>query len=101
MIDKWVYDTNYYGPNTPNLCWIYNASAFSKIVVLEPWYNQYLYSLYYSIGTMTTIANGDIVPLNPLSTLYTNFALVAYTIGFAYILSSILKILMEAQATKL
>lgn len=29
MIDYYVYATNYYGPNTPTLCWIYNAQAFS------------------------------------------------------------------------
>jgi voltage-gated potassium channel Kch len=57
--------------------------------------------MYFSIGTMTTIAYGDIVPLNPLSTLYITIALVAYTISFAYILSEILRILMEAQASKL
>lgn len=43
---------------------------------------------------MTTIAYGDITPLNPLETTYTIFALLLYTICFAYILSEILRILM-------
>lgn len=43
---------------------------------------------------MTTIAYGDITPLNPIETIYITFALIAYTIGFAYILSEILRILM-------
>lgn len=25
MVGYYVYSTNYYGPNTPNLCWLYNA----------------------------------------------------------------------------
>lgn len=66
MIDYWVYENNYYGPNTPNLCWIYNAQAYSQMVLLLPWYGQYEYTMYFSIGTMTTIAYGDITPLNPL-----------------------------------
>lgn len=49
---------------------------------------------------MTTIAYGDITPLNPLEVLYITIALIPYTIGFAYILSEILRILMEAQAYK-
>lgn len=49
---------------------------------------------------MTTIAYGDITPLNPLETIYIIFALFFYTIGFGYILSEILRILMEAQASK-
>jgi hypothetical protein len=101
MVDKWVYDNNYYGPNTPMLCWIYHAEAYSQMVLLQPWYGQYLYSLYFSIGTMTTIGNGDIVALNPLTTVYISISLVFYTIGFAYILSEILRIVMEAQASKL
>ena len=56
--------------------------------------------MYFSIGTMTTIAYGDITPLNPLETIYIIFALFFYTIGFGYILSEILRILMEAQASK-
>lgn len=87
MIDHWVYVNNYYGPNTPNLCWIYNAEAFSQMVLLLPWYGQYLYIMYFSIGTMNTIAYGDITPLNPLETLYICGALLLYTVGFGYILS--------------
>ena len=56
--------------------------------------------MYYSIGVMTTIAYGDITPLNPLEVIYTCVALLFYTIGFGYILSEILRILMEAQAAK-
>ena len=25
MVSYYIYSTNYYGPNTPNICWLYNA----------------------------------------------------------------------------
>ena len=100
MIDYYIYETNYYGPNTPNICWLYNAEAYSQMVLLLPWYGQYEYTMYFSIGTMTTIAYGDITPLNPIETVYITVALLFYTIGFGYILSEVLRILMEAQAAK-
>lgn len=66
MVGYYVYSTNYYGPNTPNLCWLYNAEAYSQIILLLDWKGQYLYTMYFSIGMTTTIAYGDITPLNPL-----------------------------------
>jgi hypothetical protein len=67
-IDLYVYNTNYYGPNTPAWCWLYNAQAYSQMVIYLPWYLQYEYTMYWSLATMTTIAYGDITPLNPLET---------------------------------
>lgn len=51
--------------------------------------------MYFSIGMTTTIAYGDITPLNPIEALYIVFALVINTIAFGYILSEILRILIE------
>lgn len=67
-IDYYVYSTNYYGPNTPAWCWIYNAVAYSQMVLNLPWWLQYEYCMYWSLATMTTIAYGDITPLNPMET---------------------------------
>jgi hypothetical protein len=66
-IDFYIYNNNYYGPNTPSLVWIYSASAQSEIVTSLSWSYQYLYSLYWSVVTITTISYGDITPLNPIS----------------------------------
>ena len=66
-VDNYVYTNNYYGPNTPLLSWIYNASAYSQLI-WEPWYLWFIYSFYFALGTMTTIAYGDITPLNPIDT---------------------------------
>jgi hypothetical protein len=66
VISYWIYYNNIYGPNTPNVCWIYNAQAYSQIILLLDWRGQYLYTMYFSIGMTTTIAYGDITPLNPI-----------------------------------
>lgn len=51
--------------------------------------------MYFSLGMTTTIAYGDITPLNPIEATYIVFALVTNTIAFGYILSEILRILIE------
>lgn len=66
ILGYYIYSTNYYGPNTPNICWIYNSQAYSQMVINLDWKGQYLYTMYFSIGVTTTIAYGDITPLNPL-----------------------------------
>lgn len=48
---------------------------------------------------MTTIAYGDITPLNPLETFYVIFMLIISCIMFAYILNNIIEILLEAKAS--
>jgi hypothetical protein len=37
LVSHWVYTNNYYGPNTPNICWIYNGWAFEQMVLILPW----------------------------------------------------------------
>lgn len=94
MTGYYVYSTNYYGPNTPNISWLYNAEAYSQIILLLDWKGQYAYTMYFSLGMTTTIAYGDITPLNPIEASYIVFALVINTIAFGYILSEILRILI-------
>jgi hypothetical protein len=48
------------------ITWIYNAQAYSQMILDLDWLGCYLYSMYFSIGVTTTIAYGDITPLNPL-----------------------------------
>ena len=52
--------------------------------------------MYFSLGMTTTIAYGDITPLNPIETLYIVFALVINCLAFGYILSEVMRILIEA-----
>lgn len=46
----------------------------------------YLYSLYWSIATMATVAYGDVIPRNPIEVLYAIFVLFAATASFGYTL---------------
>ncbi len=94
ILGYYIYSTNYYGPNTPNISWIYNSQAYSQMVTNLDWKGQYIYTLYFSIGVTTTIAYGDITPLNPLETLYIIFVLIINTLVFGYILSELLRILI-------
>ena len=64
-ISNYLYETNYYGPRTPNIVWVYNSWAFYQLIFL-PWYQIYLYTMYFSLAVVTTIAYGDITPKNPI-----------------------------------
>lgn len=63
-LSKWIYETNHYGPSTPILSWVFECDAYPRLIT-QPWEVWYLYSLYFTIGVITTIAYGDITPLNP------------------------------------
>lgn len=66
LVSLWIYKSNYYGPNTPNICWIYNSWAFSQMVTILSWTQMYTYIMYFSIAVVTTIAYGDVTPKNPI-----------------------------------
>jgi hypothetical protein len=75
--------------------WVYNAWAYSDIVNLLPWYSKYAYVMYYGVAVVTTIAYGDITPKNPIECIYTIFILIIVTIFFGYILTEILRLLIN------
>lgn len=88
-LDYWVYTTNYYGPNTPNYCWIYNSPLTFNISQAH-WSLQYLYSLYFSIGNFTTIAYGDIVPRNPIESIFGIISMTFAILIFTYFFKSMI-----------
>ena len=94
MVSQWVYINNYYGPNTPNLCWVYNSWALYQMTILLTWSQMYKYIMYYSIAVVTTIAYGDITPKNPIECIYTIFALISQTILFGYVMAEIIRLLI-------
>ena len=94
-VSLWVYQNNYYGPNTPNICWIYHATAYYQMVLLLPWTEMYTYIMYYSIALVTAIAYGDITPLNPIEVYYTIGVLLVITVLLGYLLTEILRILVH------
>jgi hypothetical protein len=94
MVSMWVYTNNYYGPNTPNLCWVYNAWAFYQMALILTWPQMYTYIMYYGIAVTSTIAYGDITPKNPIECIYTIFALIIVTLIFGYLMTEILRLLI-------
>ena len=96
-IDHWVYRNNIYGPNTPNYCWIYN-SALEHNISGAPWYIQYVYTLYYSVGNITTIAYGDITAYNPIDAGYVIIICTMSILLFTYFFKMLIEIIFLAQA---
>ena len=95
LVSLWVYENNYYGPNTPNLCWIYNSWAFGQMVLILEWPQMYAYIMYYSVGLVTTIAYGDITPKNAIECLFMIFVLIINTLIFGYLMTEILRLLVN------
>lgn len=95
LVSLWVYENNYYGPNTPNICWIYNSWAFDQMVLILDWSQMYTYIMYYSVGLVTTIAYGDITPKNPIECIYMIFVLIINALIFGYLMTEILRVLVN------
>jgi hypothetical protein len=95
LVSLWVYEHNFYGPNTPNLCWIYNSWAFYQMRLMLSWSQAYGYVMYFSIGVVTTIAYGDITPKNPIECCYIIFVLITITLILGYLMTEILRLLIN------
>ena len=65
LVSYYLYVTNYYGPNTPMILYLYNSWAIYQMVFL-PWYDIYAYIMYTGVAFVTTIAYGDVTPKNPI-----------------------------------
>lgn len=53
----------------------------------------YLYSLYWSIATMATVAYGDVTPKNPAEVLYAVFVMFIATASFGYTINEVLSVI--------
>lgn len=98
-VDYQVYASNFYGPNTPNYCWVYNSGLNpGHNLTVQHWSIQYLYTLYFSVGNITTIAYGDITARNPITCLYTIFAMSMSVLLFTYFFKQMIEVIFVAQA---
>ena len=95
-LDYWIYENNIYGPNTPNHCWIYN-SGLEYNISQEYWGVKYLYSLYWSIGNITTIAYGDITAYNPIDAAYVIIVQTLSILLFTYFFKMLLEVILVAK----
>lgn len=87
-IDYYIHKTNYYGPGQVTMMWTEYIYLWSPILA-ETWYLQYMYTMYYSVETFTTIAYGDNTPKNPLEAIFVLVFLIASAVMLSYIIEEI------------
>lgn len=84
-----------YGDATSQRVWIVSNSAWSDIPALPVGW-QYVYALYFGIEVLTTIAFGDIYPMNPYETVYVMFMYLMAVIWFVYIIEEVISVLIDS-----
>lgn len=83
---------NYY--DDPEVYWLLASYAYTNILY-EPFWVRYTYCFYYSTSILSGIAYGDLVPLNPLDTLYNMFILLFPLVIYSYIFNAIYDIISK------
>ena len=83
----WFYMASIVGIDPEITTWVSTYDGGSALYA-EP-IDQYLYSLYWALTTLTTVGYGDITPSNNLERKYTLFALLVGALVFGFMLSSI------------
>ena len=96
LIDYNLYQSMYYpmsGPNS-NPYWIIGSSSYSMIIDQNLWV-KVTYCYYYSIVLLSGVAYGDLVPQNPLETLYTTMLLFFPLVIYSYVFNAIYSIISK------
>lgn len=91
-IDYNLWMENYY--DDPDVYWLLASYAYTNILY-EPFWVRYTYCFYYSTSILSGIAYGDLVPLNPLDTVYNMFILLFPLVIYSYIFNAIYDIISK------
>ena len=92
LIDYKLLMQNYY--NDYSVYWLINSYAYHNILY-EPFWVRYTYSFYYSTSILSGIAYGDLVPLNPIETVYNMLILLLPLVIYSYIFNAIYDIISK------
>lgn len=58
-------------------------------IIDQNWFEQYIYSMYWSVTTMLTVGYGDITPGTEVQKIYSIFALIVSSAVFGYVMNRI------------
>lgn len=70
FMDYTFYTSNFNNYVDNGYLWLLTAQCMNDIVLQYGWAGRYLYALYWSIGTVSTVGYGDIFPANPWENLF-------------------------------
>ena len=87
FIDYRLLEKNHYTDN-PSAYWLLTSYSLNGILYEDFWI-RYTYAFYFSTAILSGIAYGDLVPQNPLETLYICFVLLLPLVVYSYIFSSV------------
>jgi len=96
LIDYNLYQNMTYpmsGPNS-NPYWIIGSSSYSMIIDQNLWV-KVTYCYYYTIVLLSGVAYGDLVPQNPVETLYTTLLLFFPLVIYSYVFNAIYSIISK------
>ena len=92
LLDYNLLMQNYY--NDYSVYWLINSYAYPNILY-EPFWVRYTYSFYYSTSILSGIAYGDLVPLNPIDTIYNMSILLLPLVIYSYIFNAIYDVISK------
>jgi hypothetical protein len=92
LLDYNLMAEDYY--DNPFVYWLLFSYAYQGIY-FQPFWVRYTYSFYYSTSILSGIAYGDLVPLNPVETVYNFMILLLPLVIYSYIFNAIYDVISK------
>lgn len=93
-IDYNLINLNYYPNENPLAYWLLTSYSYNQILYQDFWV-RYTYTYYFASAIMSGIAYGDLVPQNPLESLYICFVMILPLVIYAYIFNTLSNIISK------